>query len=376
MKPNDLYDPEANDLMSLLDDSMMPSKEFAGPALLRSLQNLGLRKRLSCEGVLESARSIETLIGSSHINSFNNIARKRSTALLQYLDNDETLKELLNECRTNDDKDIIGERVEPSPVTISRSLNSYEGRFITELNEIAWLPVEIEYDASQNNDCRPPRRNQVSKSVASTAITRPKSEEWLCSYSMETLTTSIRSDILKQCFGWDKTLPVIIIASQLLALSKAWEESEKTIAFRQVLATIIPRCYEILHNHMGVASLDEKEKMLIALQEKPWVWVGDQFVTSSQVAFDAPENARPYLFSIPQESLCFDALFKCCGVRETFDAQDFIKLTQDLSSKLQSCIGNSKQIDLAIGKQFEKNTLIQRRSIQPMQTPHLFLHLS
>jgi len=355
MKPKDLCDPDSNELVNLLDDSMMPRIELIGPRTLAGLQSLGLRSRLNCEGVLESARSIETSSASivNCLGPAGKIVRKRSLALLQYLDSDDTMRELLNECRRRDQTDLIGEDVEPNEHKFSTSLNSYEGRFIAELKEIAWLPIEMELKGDQTQECHPPKRTAVFKCTASPIFSRPKSEEWLCSFSMEILSISVRSNYLLYFFGWNKNLPIIVIASQLLALSQLWNENENN-SYRQMLATIlaitVPRCYEILNNHMDTASIDDKEKLVIALQEKPWVWVGDQFVGTSQVAFDAPENARPYLFSIPPESLCFETLFKCCGVRDIFDPEDYVKLTNDLNTKLQGNIATSKQIDLAIGE--------------------------
>lgn len=352
MKPRDLYDPESNDLANLLDDSMMPSEQFTGYGTLSCLRSLGLRTRLTCDGVLDCARNIESV--ASHEQDFSGLAgknlRKRSLALLQYLDNDETMEELLRECTLKDNQDNNNQGSESSPKALVLRLDSHEGRFISELNEIKWLPVQIEKDENQNQDCLPPRRDSFYKCVSSPKTTRPKSEEWLCSWKMEILSINLRSKYLFESFGWDKTLTITVLASQLLALSNSWETSTSTQAFRQVLATVIPRCYELLHSHLDPASLEERDKMLTALQNEAWVWVGDRFVTSSQVAFDAPENARPYLFSLPQESRCFDELFKYCGVRETFEAKDYVKLTYDLSSKLGSSEADSRQLDLAIGK--------------------------
>ena len=351
MRPKDLYDPDSNDLSCLLDDSMIPSKELTDPRALGSLRYLGLRTRLSCDGVLESARRIEatSLLEKDLSNPESGIAWKRSLALIQYLDNDDTIKELLIECRQRDHNDASIDEQELDHFSLSFALNSNEGRFISELNEIAWLP-KTSVDEKKDEVLNPPKGVTVKRAVDRPRNIRPKSDEWLCSHSMDTLSVGIRSQYLFRFFGWDNPVPAKIVASQLIALSKAWDDRAHAHAFQQVLATIIPRCYELLNNYMKNASLDEKEAILLILTDKPWVWVGDCFVATSQVAFDAPEKARPYLFSLPQESLCFGALFKCCGVRDTFDANDYANLTFEMSVKLNGCKANDRQIDLAIGK--------------------------
>ena len=52
---------------------------------------------------------------------------------------------------------------------------------------------------------------------------------------------------------------------------------------------------------------------------------------------------------VPPDLLCFEELLRCCGVRERFHANDFVKLTMDLSVELNGSCANRKQLDLAIG---------------------------
>ena len=72
-----------------------------------------------------------------------------------------------------------------------------------------------------------------------------------------------------------------------------------------------------------VASANGNVSLGSILQGKPWVWVGDRFVATEQVAFRCPANATPYLFAVPSDLVCFAALLKRFGVRPRFGFTDF-----------------------------------------------------
>ena len=251
-------------------------------------------------------------------------------ALLNFLDKDETIVELL---KSTEEEEIYPENL-----------------FIATLNEIAWLPVEYVCDRDTIN--APPRKQRqgllAKVGIASPRATRPKQDEWVCSGSMETLSTNVRSELLCRCFGWDKPVPIIVVASQIIELSRMNGSLLESRTFRQTLATVIPQCYERLNAHLESADEDERVRVAMLFHEQPWVWVGDRFVTSAQVAFDAPEHARPFLFSVPNELLCFDNLLKVCGVREKFSPFDFVRLSSSLSNRLCGQAATPKQIDLVV----------------------------
>ncbi|CAM9895808.1 unnamed protein product, partial [Ectocarpus sp. 8 AP-2014] len=54
---SDLFDPAVDELRSLLGPEAFPSKDFCIPAALAGMRSLGLQTSLTCEGVLQSARS-------------------------------------------------------------------------------------------------------------------------------------------------------------------------------------------------------------------------------------------------------------------------------------------------------------------------------
>ncbi|CAM9346370.1 unnamed protein product, partial [Hapterophycus canaliculatus] len=56
---SDLFDPAIDELLGLLGPEAFPSQAFCTPAALAGMRALGLQNSLTCEGVLQSARSIE-----------------------------------------------------------------------------------------------------------------------------------------------------------------------------------------------------------------------------------------------------------------------------------------------------------------------------
>ena len=110
--------------------------------------------------------------------------------------------------------------------------------------------------------------------------------------------------------------------------------------------------YEILNNLCSVEDLNEDESeiqnLLSILDNSSWIWVGDRFVKTSQVAFEAPENAKPFLYSVPENMTCFEPLLLTCGVRNSFSGSDYVELLYSLSSHLNGGTLDSKQTDLAI----------------------------
>lgn len=77
----------------------------------------------------------------------------------------------------------------------------------------------------------PPRLGQVQRSdqrqetmrVAAPCYTRPQSDEWLCSLRLGVLEGGVKSRALMRAFGWDRPVPAVVLAVQLLSLSKKFE---------------------------------------------------------------------------------------------------------------------------------------------------------
>ena len=73
-------------------------------------------------------------------------------------------------------------------------------------------------DQAQRPDAR-----QESAKVAAPYSTRPESDQWFCSLRLGVLEGDVKSRALKKAFGWDRPVPGLVLAVQLLALSKKFE---------------------------------------------------------------------------------------------------------------------------------------------------------
>uniref|UniRef100_A0A7S3QAL4 Uncharacterized protein n=1 Tax=Chaetoceros debilis TaxID=122233 RepID=A0A7S3QAL4_9STRA len=351
VRPTELYDPNETGLVDLVDESMLPVEELRHGTSLQSLRLLGMSRELSSDGILESARQIE--LQAKNLSIMEEVedtqieaVRKRATSLLNFLDEDSTIRSFIDSKRRKsgvgsvDESDNLGQ--------IEVSLSDDES-VISELLTIAWLPVE-KTPSNLVDELNPPRvAHQLSGvGISSPQFTRPKVDDWICSSTMDILSINTKSSALEQLFQWDLQPSIVSVASQLVALSQHDVLRSNEQSYRQKMSKVSIQIYEILDNHMDAADHDERERALMILQGKPWIWVGDNFVTNSQVAFNAPDNARPYLYSVPDQMLCYENLLKACGVRDSFSGEDYMLLLSTLTSKLQGDLCNTKQLDLAI----------------------------
>ena len=362
VQANELYDPKEASLVQLVDDSMLPAEEFCQSSMLQSLRSLGMRTVLSLDGVLESARRIEfeaknLSIEEAPDEAAVDLIRRRALALLNFLD-DETVMEgflKIKDSSSADDISYEQDREEPSSgseeIEVSMSQNFSGG--IDELNDISWLPIEtLKGNGShvENDTFHPPRRHHQLSTIgfATPNATRPKADEWLVSKSMDILSTNLRSNVLTTFFKWDDPPSVIVVATQVIALAQQSEAFSQSQGYKQILATVTSRIYEILDVNLNGSTPQQQERVLMSLHEMPWIWVGDKFVSTDQVAFDAPDNAKPFLYSVPNQMLCFNDLLTACGVRDSFGVEDYVKLLSSLSLQLGGKPCSAKQLDLAV----------------------------
>ena len=351
VKPKDLYDPHEPGLLDLVDDSMLPAKELRHGGVLQTLRLMGMRTKLSSDGIIESARRIEyeakNLSIQENMDELKILAvRKRAKALLNFLDDDETVITFLSDF--GEQKPAAADSSETGEIELTFIEESSD--LVDELNTISWLPVERTSIDNETNEPRPPRRqHQLSGiGICSPSATRPKPDEWICSKSLDILSLTLKSESLMKVFKWDVPPRIPTVASQIVALEQLSNEFNRSQSLRQHLPTVTSQIYEILDSQIASASIEEKDKLTQLFQDNPWIWVGDRFVTTNQVAFNAPDNAKPFLYTVPNAMECFTSLLNLCGVRESFSGEDFVQLLSSLSNQLRGNPCDSRQLDLAI----------------------------
>ena len=211
---------------------------------------------------------------------------------------------------------------------------------------------------------------------------RPVQMQWLCSASYQLVEHAVASDTVRGWFGWDKPITSVVLATQIAALSKvaaaqhpparqpadpnaqrgASQQSAQPAANRHVtsyttttrpplvpslpvrtagrMSMEVPKLYTELGKRLrseverasttvvdqprAQARLDRFVAQVSAvLKDQAWVWVGDRFVPTSLVAFDAPPHLEPYLFTVPREFQEHRDLLTKFGVPQRFGAVDY-----------------------------------------------------
>lgn len=135
--------------------------------------------------------------------------------------------------------------------------------------------------------------------------------------------------------GMHSPLPPSVVAHQLVQIAATFHrytqerssegpsDKQEVRELRQTVASVIPVIYHMLSSFKEEAQREEIRKVLHNAQ---WVFVGDRFVQSEQVAFKSQINAAPYLYSVPPDLACFSPLLKSMGVRQSFGCSDFVQV--------------------------------------------------
>jgi len=368
--PEALYDPDAAGLSDLLGDESFPSTTFNTPDVLAGLRTLGMKRALTPRGVIESARTVNSELQERAV--------RRSKCLLRFVD--DNIESLLQQCRDEDignrvysgrtveeDVIILGDIVDLDEVDEITSGNAaasgsggevpfpclssetIEGRFIEQLGEIRWLPCVTVW----KDELLPRHRGGDSVLFASSVDMRPKEDAYICSANKHLLDGFVSSEILKKCFLWEKDVDIKSIAYQLLALSDVHSRGQP--AFRQTLASIVPRMYGLMDSFLEQSRDSESRTALMSecqamLAKTKWLWVGDDFVTVDRVAFEATNSARPHLFAVPAELECFASLLTYFGVRDKFIAADYVRVNEKLfEANKGGGVLESADLNLAVG---------------------------
>ncbi|KAL6651611.1 hypothetical protein ACP70R_010536 [Stipagrostis hirtigluma subsp. patula] len=335
VQPSRLYDPRVPELHKLLHkETFFPSEKFISSEVIELLASFGLKRNLGFSTLLDMARSVSLVHTSGQDDAF-----AHGQKLLTYL-NFLEFKTSNMEDRETLDKDEnslaseIGENLEAEnngdvcdrsdQTSISLFLNfDYdipEDEFWMELKKISWCPVHVApllkglpWFMSQDN-------------VAPPVITRPKSQMWLVSSQMRILSSDSCSMYLQRKLGWCESPNVKILSSQLVELSKSYDELKMFSVDTDIDAVLqkeVQLIYAKLQDIIGTTDANIVKENLDGL---PWVYIGDRFVPPQTLAFDSPVKYHPYLYAVPSELSEFKRLLLELGVRQTFDATDYLNV--------------------------------------------------
>lgn len=345
-----LYDPRVPELRKLLHGEMFfPSDQFSDPETLDTLVSLGLNRTLGFTGLLDCARSVSMFhdsrdskaidYGRRLFKCLDTLALKLSTE-----NGESNSAEMLNAMfiQNNDVADAqcvdtsVGEENHSEgdldfAYVVDNLIDDKPGeKFWSEMRAIPWCPVCAD----------PPFLGlpwlKSSNQVASPSNVRPKSQMWLVSFSMHVLDGECGSMYLQHKLGWMDSISIDVLSTQLTELSKFYgqlklhslRESDIDTALQKGIPTLYSKLQEFI-------STDEFVVLKSALDGVAWVWIGDEFVFPSALAFDSPVKFTPYLYVVPSELSEFRDLLLELGVRLSFDIWDYFRVLQRLQSDVK-----------------------------------------
>lgn len=342
-----LYDPRVPELKAmLLQDAFFPSDKFSDPETLEILVKLGLKKVLSFTGLLDSAKSVSMLQNSgvsetmsarhllacldtvalklSHMEEMSNLEESKSAMESQGSVSNEG-EENIRDCGETlfDDSKIdllLGNLNNDIP----------EEKFWSDLKCISWCPVLRQ----------PPIQGlpwlASGQNIATPGTVRPKSQMWLASSKMHILDGDSCSQ-LQYKLGWKDQLDIEILSSQLIELSNSYTLLKENSCNKQDFDSDLQQQILSLYSQLqGCISTDKLNFLRSVLDGVRWVWIGDDFVQSTALAFDAPVQYSPYLYAVPSELSEYRDLLLALGVRLSFDLPDYLHVLQQLQHDVKN----------------------------------------
>eukprot|EP00741_Cyanophora_paradoxa_P008193 tig00000025_g7928.t1 len=285
-----------------------PSGGFAQEARLEALRCIGLRQHLSPSEVLRVAEEIAAA-QSSATNDVIGAAARRARDLLQYAN------AASDPGRRSQGKDLL-------------DLCAVSGK----LGDLRWLPVcrpppsypsSIPWHgAGPSHIFAPPKQSHLPQDATALSATRPILD----------VNNYKRFAHIAPLFGWNASVPVELLASEVLACQGALQQTIATggvdNAVRNALTIKMDDVYTRLRQRVGEeSSRDSSFRALKTLLSNwddgrvPWFWSGEAFLSSSNLATSNSRNIllEPNLHLITaEERRRLGPLVAALGVRDEF----------------------------------------------------------
>ena len=292
--PCDLYDPEDEVIQKLFEGEpdVFPAQEFAKAHALSLLRVfLGLRRSRSLE-----AKDV-LLIAKQITQAPEESALRRAEALLQFLNDNSYLVE--HEVHLEESSGP------PKKVLLGSVLSS-----------LPWLPASKE-PLSKYPAAMP--WYGVVRRLYSPKDMRDADMVNIVGSAMPVLRGSL-DEKLKKAFGWSFPPPISYILAQLKGAMTSWQQQEHKSSEIELLK--FQAMLKDIYNHLS-SEIVIAEAVLVLKEHSflPWVWHGSGFARPSCVALrsECRLDFKPYIFVMSEDFQKYSALFKRCGVLETFN---------------------------------------------------------
>ncbi|XP_023004421.1 sacsin isoform X2 [Cucurbita maxima] len=355
--PSRLYDPRVHELKNMLhEETFFPSEIFSDDDILDALVSLGLNRSLGLTGFLDCARSVPLLNDSENsyarrlfvcldalahklsINVEGNCYELQTSMLVEsdYVDDDTSME--------------VGslDREDTSDMGIDSLIGNLTGdeseeEFWSEMKTIAWCPV------CADSPVKVLPWLKTCNKVAPPSIVRPKSQMWMVSSSMHILDGVLPSVYLQHKLGWTDCPRVEVLCAQLTDISKLYGELRLHSSIEPDINTALQDGITILYSKLQeYRGTDDLVLLKSALNGVSWVWVGDDFVSPSALAFDSPVKFSPYLYVVPSELSEFRDLLSELGVRLSFNVKDYLDVLQRLHKDVKGSPLSTDQMNFVI----------------------------
>lgn len=355
-----LYDPRVPELKAMLhQEAFFPSDKFSDPETLEILVKLGLKQVLNFTGLLDSAKSISMLQNSGvseamsarHLLACLDTVALKLSCMEEMSNLEESRSAMESQCSvSNEGEENIrdcGESLFDNSVDIDLFLANLtndipEEKFWSDLKCISWCPVLLQ----------PPIEGlpwlASGQSIATPVTVRPKSQMWLASSKMHILDGDSCSQL--QCkLGWRDQLDLEILSSQLIELSNSYTLLKGNSCNKQDFDSELQQQILSLYSQLqGYISTDKLNFLRSVLDGVRWVWIGDDFVQSTALSFDAPVKYSPYLYAVPSELSEYRDLLLALGVRLSFDLRDYLHVLQQLQHDVKNSPLSSDELSFVL----------------------------
>ena len=147
------------------------------------------------------------------------------------------------------------------------------------------------------------KKNNEEISVAAPLDCTTKDRIWFLSYKKRIVDGEVHTPELRRLFTWDDPFCIEDVAVQLKMLSQFFQifrddHHEDQVMMQeacQALSAEIPRFYSVLNR---VSTSYEEDILKNVLHDSSWLWIGNNFISSNDVAFSSPYSIIPYLYTV------------------------------------------------------------------------------
>ena len=144
----------------------------------------------------------------------------------------------------------------------------------------------------------------------------------------------------------DKNVTLQHIVTQLDFASRT-ELSLNSVQFETVKLVCL-EAYKNLQAALNEEQIDDNQVKSI-FQDKKFILVGREFVDTKHVAFELPVDCCPYLYKLRDDlAKPFGSLMKSAGVKEFYEASDFVTSLEEMKRKFEDTALKGKNLQVAV----------------------------